>query len=1137
MKKIYLSLVLAFSLLSIGSQGQSIGDTIVVPVLDYSNASRNVVANFPNNSSLSFEKVIMRYAMRCKNGLVSTGGQRNLGCGEWDYSCNTYVTDSTNADSSSSIIARYSIFPDTNSSGIYSTLPTWNGIPTAQSNVTLQSILNEDTAAIGTGNSIDSLLFNPVGNGGKTYILLTSAELLSGGLISGDIDGLNFNNLASNSNLSQFRIKLKHTGLSDLANPDSADFRNLQEVYFHNYTVSNGDNRIQFYSPFNWNGTSNLLIELSYKPGFNASNLQLQSNTTSQTKQISTSNDYALDLAPSNYAEANSYFGVSGSNSRTIEAWIKTGVAGNDLVSWGTNSSGQKFIFRLDGNGKLRVEVNGGSIIGTTVLNDNKWHHVAVTFNGATMYNFKFYVDGVRDNPTAITNTLVNTGQSLPVQISKGFHNRYWNGQIDNVRIWSAELPVAAIDEWRYKNVTATHPNYTSLELEYNIDSRSATITDNSPNNRDGTYFSQNTFSAFKGDSHFKEFSASVTKPNIDLYQGTYNLTISNDTLVDTTFYNPFIVNERTIYPKPGTVFSDSIGVVSTNYWPENNVLFNLNGGVLSTTPSSSTIQITPSNLSYFRRSASKLEIMSFVTPYGINLDLGNDGKAWYFDVTDFLPILNGPRRITLERGGQNQEEMDIQFFFIVGTPPRDIKQLDQIWQVTSTAYSSILNNSFFAPKTINLDTSARQFKIRSVITGHGQQGEFIPRNHFININGGPIEFNRSVWSECAENPIFPQGGTWIYDRAGWCPGAPSDLTEYDITGLVGNADTVQIDYGVSTASGDSRYIVNNQLVSYGAPNFNLDARITEVISPTNHIEFGKSNPVCNGSEIEIQNSGATAITTMHIEYSINNGIKGTYNWTGNLNFLDKATVILPTVANFWNSLTNGTNTFVAQILTVNGQSDQYVHNDDIIREFSATEVILSNFVLEFTTNAAGFQSSYNVRDENGSILMQRSSLNNNSTYRDTFNLNAGCYSINVFDSNDDGLSFFANSSGNGSIRIKNLIGSTLKIFEPNFGDGFKYSFTVPTTVSLNEVDLSHSISLYPNPATHSITIETTGLKNSNWSVFDGMGRMVTTGFTINVHHAKTQINIDNYAAGIYYLHFTNKEKTTVKKFIVLEQQ
>ncbi|MFT6165385.1 MAG: hypothetical protein ACJASF_000064 [Vicingaceae bacterium] len=1133
MKSIYLVLILTFSLYSIKSQGQSIGDTIVVPVLDYSNASRNVVANFPTNPALSFEKVIMRYAMRCKNALVSTTGQRNLGCGEWDYSCNTYVTDSTKADSSSSSIARYSIFPDTNSSGIYSTLPTWNGIPTVQSNVTLQSILNEDTAAIGTGNVIDSLLFNPIGNGGKTYVLLTSAELLSGGLIAGDIDGFSFNNLASNSNLSQFRVKLKHTGLSDLANPDSVDFRNLQEVYFHNYAVSNGDNRVQFHSPFNWNGTSNLLIELSYKPGFGASTVQLQSDTTSQTKQISVSNDYALDLAPNNYIEANSYLGIAGSNSRTIEAWIKTSVAGNDIVSWGRNSSGEKFIFKLDGAGKLRVEVNGGSIIGTAILNDGKWHHVAVTFNGATMYNFKFYVDGVRDNPSGISNILVNTGQSLPVQISKGFHNRYWNGQVDNVRIWSTELTVSTIDQWRYKNISTGHPNYSALELEYNIDSRSSTVRDNSPNNRDATYFSQNTFLAFKGESHFKEFFPSSTKPNIDLYQGNYNLSINNDTLVDTTFYNPFIVNERTIYSNPGTVFSDSIGVVTTNYWPENNVLFDLNGGVLSTSPSLNTVQIIPSTLSYFRRSAAKVEIMSFVTPYGINLNLGIDGKAWYFDVSDFLPLLKGPHRITLERGGQNQEEMDIQFFFIVGTPPRDVKQLEQIWPVSSTAYASILNNSFFAPITINLDTSARQFKIRSVITGHGQQGEFIPRNHFININGGPVEFNRNVWSECAENPVFPQGGTWIYDRAGWCPGAPSDLTEYDITNLVGNADTVQVDYGVTTASGDSRYIVNNQLVSYGAPNFNLDARITEVISPTNDIQFGKGNPVCNGSEIEIQNSGATAITAMQIEYSINNGIKGTYNWTGNLNFMEKEIVVLPTIANYWNSLTNGTNTFVARIISTNGQSDQYIHNNDITRGFSASEVLSSNFVLEFTTNAAGFQSSYNVRDENGSVLVQRSSLASNSTYRDTFNLTAGCYSINVFDSNDDGLSFFGNSNGNGSVRIKNLTGSTLKIFEPNFGDGFKYSFTIPTTVSIDEVELSQSISIYPNPASNLLTLETTGLNNSIWSIFDGMGRRVASGLTLGEHHTKTKINVDNYAAGIYYMHLSNGGSTTVKKFVV----
>lgn len=1133
MKKVNLILLSILLVLTVKFKAQSIGDTIVVPVLDYANSSRSVVANFPTNASLSFEKVIMRYAMRCKNGLVSTGAQRNLGCGEWDYSCNTYVTDSTKADSSASSISRYSIFPDTNSSGVYSTLPTWNGIPTVQKNVTLQSIVNEDTAAIGSGNSIDSLTFNPIGNGGKNYILLTSAELLSGGLVAGDIDGLSFNNLASNSNLSQFRVKLKHTALTNLVNPDSADFRNLLEVYYHNYAVNNGDNRVQFYSPFNWNGTSNLLVELSYKLGFGASTLQLQSDTTSQTQQITTSNDYALDLAPNNYVAANSYLGISGSNSRTIEAWIKTSAVDDDIVSWGRNSSGEKFIFKLDGSGKLRVEVNGGSIIGTAILNDDKWHHVAVTFNGATMYNFKFYVDGVRDNPSGISNILVNTGQSLPVQISKGFHNRYWNGQVDNVRIWSTELSVSTIDQWRYKNINSTHPNYAALELEYNIDSRSTIVRDNSPNNRDATYFSQNTFSVFSGAEHFKEFSPSSTKPNIKLYQGNYNLTISNDTLVDTTYYDPFIVNERTIYSNPGTVFSDSIGVVTTNYWPENNVLFDLNGGVVSTSPSLNTIQITPFTLSYFRRSAAKVEIMSFVTPYGINLDLGVDGKAWYFDMSDFLPLLRGPRRMTLERGGQNQEEMDIQFLFIVGTPPRDVIKIDQIWPVTSTAYASILNNSFFEPKTIQLDTSARQFKIRSVITGHGQQGEFIPRNHYININGGPIEFNRNVWSECAENPVFPQGGTWIYDRAGWCPGAPSDVAEYDITNLIGSADTVQVDYGVTTASGDSRYIVNNQLVSYGSPNFSLDGRITEVISPTNHIQFGRSNPVCNGAEIEIQNSGSTPITTIVIEYNINNGVKANYTWTGNLNFLEKTTISLPTPVNFWNSLTNGTNTFSAQILSTNGVADQYVHNNAIGRNFSASEVLGSGLILEFTTNLAGFQSSYNVQDESGSVLVQRSGLGNNTTYRDTFNLTAGCYSINVFDTNDDGLSFFANSSGNGSIRIKNLTGSTLKIFEPDFGDGFSYNFTIPTTVGVDEIKLSESVSLYPNPANNVVTLETNGLMNSNWNIYDGMGRTISSGLLNSQHHSKTKLNVENFANGIYYIHINKDGVTKVEKFII----
>ena len=232
-----------------------------------------------------------------------------------------------------------------------------------------------------------------------------------------------------------------------------------------------------------------------------------------------------------------------------------------------------------------------------------------------------------------------------------------------------------------------------------------------------------------------------------------------------------------------------------------------------------------------------KFEIMSLVTPYGIGLDLGSEGKTFTFDVTDFTPILRGLKRMSIERGGQNQEELDIKFLYIKGTPARDVIDINQIWPVRSNGYASIMADNVYEPRMVPTNASATDFEIRTVITGHGQEGEFIPRNHFINAAGGPNELFWEVWKECAENPIIDQGGTWIYDRAGWCPGMASDMQRTAISPLVTPGTPIEIDYGVTTASGTSNYIVNNQLGSYGAPNFLLDASVIDVIRPSQKIE------------------------------------------------------------------------------------------------------------------------------------------------------------------------------------------------------------------------------------------------------------------------------------------------------------
>jgi len=104
MKKIIYLTIAVFFIMQ--SSAQSPGDTIIVQTFDYSmtynqawGPPRDTIAHFPNDPNLTFEKIIMTYSMRCKNGQVNNSGGNNVACGEWDYSCHTYIHDSTRIDS------------------------------------------------------------------------------------------------------------------------------------------------------------------------------------------------------------------------------------------------------------------------------------------------------------------------------------------------------------------------------------------------------------------------------------------------------------------------------------------------------------------------------------------------------------------------------------------------------------------------------------------------------------------------------------------------------------------------------------------------------------------------------------------------------------------------------------------------------------------------------------------------------------------------------------------------------------------------------------------------------------------------------------------------------------------------------
>ncbi len=622
------------------------------------------------------------------------------------------------------------------------------------------------------------------------------------------------------------------------------------------------------------------------------------------------------------------------------------------------------------------------------------------------------------------------------------------------------------------------------------------------------------------------------------VYNYFYTINSLGIIILDSIIANPDTVFEFNISSFPGTFSDDLIDTISTNiYWQPYSYTYDTSGAIINidTLTVNGTINIT--DLIYYKRYPMAFQIMSFVTPYGIGLDLGVEGKTWYFDLTDYAPIFKGNKRITVSGGGQWQEDMDIKFLFIVGTPPRDVLEMQQVWRPQSKGYATIMANEAFEPRNILLHPNASAYKLKTTITGHGQEGEFVPQEHYLNIDGGAREFVWPVWTECAENPVYPQGGTWIYDRAGWCPGQASDLREDDITQLVNPNQVHNIDYGITNATGTSNYWVSSQLVSYGMPNHSLDAAIVDIVSPSNQILHLRTNPICSKPKIIIQNTGSTTLTSLQIDYWVNNSNSHeTFLWTGSLDFLEKEEVTLPGPNSLWTNIAGSNNSFNVRIISPNNSSDEYFFNNNMSSSFEPAPIYPNTFALWFQPNNGfiGFSSdiepltSWEIFDNNANLIYASGNLIANTQYRDTLTFNNGCYVLKVTDTDDDGIDFWANNDGSGMLRFREIGGVWLKSFEGDFGRSIYHEFKVEDGLSYSEIN-DITITVSPNPATDEIIVTGKLTNSSQLILTDNIGRLVSA-INVDKNNNTHKVDIRPLAKGIYFLSIDNNK--TIKKIV-----
>ena len=147
-------------------------DTTIIQTLTWQSDNRSGFYEFPDDPNVQYEKILMRYNMRCHDNAVGSG---NVGCREWDYSCNTFITDPSMVDSTRATHPNYVVpgygadtFPYTNQ-------PTYTYLQFDQYELQYSTALNETEAVVLPSDfGIPITMSNPTG---KLFFLYLADEL------------------------------------------------------------------------------------------------------------------------------------------------------------------------------------------------------------------------------------------------------------------------------------------------------------------------------------------------------------------------------------------------------------------------------------------------------------------------------------------------------------------------------------------------------------------------------------------------------------------------------------------------------------------------------------------------------------------------------------------------------------------------------------------------------------------------------------------------------------------------------------------------------------------------------------------------------------------------------------------------
>lgn len=1119
------------------------GDTIVVQTFTFG-SPQDAWFVFPSDT-VQFEKILMLYTLKCNPA-------QSPACGEWDYLTYTYLYKNTGLQDSSLIHQPiYTVNGSTPATVSYMNTPSYSYDANWQYYIVHSDTSSLLNSTIGSGSNTSNRPFGAATTVSKSQYLWKASEMTGAGMSAGNISGLQFFIQTPGSTLQNLTIKIKSTTLDSITNSNFSA-TGFSTVYSQTTSfTTTGWNSLQLNTPFNWNGTSNLIIEISYNNTTTGTDNIVNTTTTAFTSGIyNATDDRVASFHSTGYIEVpmnnklvtlDSFVTVAYWAYGTPEYQPQDGTCfeaidslGNRILNSHMPWSDSQVYWDAGFAGTGYDRINKAAI---TSEIEGQWNHWAFTKNVATG-SMKIYLNGnLWHSATAKTKPMKNI---KTFKIGKGnwSGSQTYEGKIDEFTVFNTELSQATIQAWMNKSIDASHPNYNNLALYYKFnDGNYISATDNAPGTHTAASFISTGNPLKSTDDIINQFTQTSERPNIVFEQGVFTSHIDSVLVVDSTLNTPIqIVTYNDSINNPGMATDTMI------VWPQyyTNYLYDAQGNAIDSTLVSPDSTLTLTYYDWYKKfpQVIRYELGRYITPYGNGLNLGS-GWTWTFDVSDYRTLLADSVHLS---AGNWQELLEMKFLMIKGTPPRNIVSIQNLWN-GQFDYGHIGDpiENHLTPKTVNIPATAQTARWKSRITGHGMDtpsncAEFCPKYHYFKVDGTQ-QFSQLVWRDnCDLNPLYPQGGTWVYDRANWCPGAEVWTYDFELTPFITPGNSVVLDHDVQpyTNNGEwSFYQIEDQLVTYGSPNFTLDASLEEILSPSKNQMWQRFNTICTDPVIKIKNTGSTPLTSLTITYGLNGATPSVYNWTGNLAFMESATVKL---GNF--NWMPGATDFNVTISNPNGGSDQYSYNNTRSTKFTYPQSMPSVFFIEFRTNNYPWENQYTLKDESGNIILQRNSLTANTLYRDTVNLANGCYEFELTDSGEDGLSWWANTAqGSGYVRFKNVSpATTLKTFGSDFGGQVYQQFTVGLATGTNDFIFTSTaqLSVFPNPSSGQLYVNIDLPKRQDVTVYisDVTGKQILKKEISNITAESLESDLSYLTNGIYFVQLKTTDEVVTKKFI-----